>query len=197
MLLPACACAQFSSNVVQITFADFVQSFGYIQQVSDYLEAHNELDKLAGVALKRIQHFYYKTGEFVCSLAGNGALVLRQRRIGTWSPIWPAVWQEVVCSAFLVPLLILSDAPVAPYPTTADVVYSAMRKLALQQQEESAHAAAAAAPVAEAEVMDGEDAEGATGRPCGHLKHYVCLCAHVCLSRTCMCFPAPSHMLQS
>lgn len=33
-----------------------------VPQVSDYLLAHNELDKLAGVALKRIQHFYYKTG---------------------------------------------------------------------------------------------------------------------------------------
>ncbi|KAL4433586.1 hypothetical protein ABPG75_000027 [Micractinium tetrahymenae] len=73
------------------------------QKVSQYLEAHNELDKLAGVALKRIQHFYYKT----------------------------------------------------------DVVYSAMRKLALQQQQESA-TAAMAAPVADVEVVDGEEAEGAT-----------------------------------
>lgn len=31
-------------------------------QVADYIEAQNELDKLAAVALKRIQHFYYKTG---------------------------------------------------------------------------------------------------------------------------------------
>ena len=37
-----------------------------LRQVSEYLEAQNELDKLAGVALKRIQHFYYKTGE--CSM---------------------------------------------------------------------------------------------------------------------------------
>lgn len=44
-------------------------------QVSDYLEAHNELDKLAGVALKRIQHFYYKTGsQAVCR-----CLVVRSR----------------------------------------------------------------------------------------------------------------------
>lgn len=49
-----------------------------------------------------------------------------------------------------------------PHPCTTDVVYSAMRKLALQQQQESARAAAAA-PVAEAEVVDGEEAEGATG----------------------------------
>lgn len=35
-------------------------------QVSEYLEAQDELDKLAGVALKRIQHFYYKTG--VCGV---------------------------------------------------------------------------------------------------------------------------------
>ena len=33
------------------------------QKVSEYLQAQDELAKLAGVALKRIQHFYYKTGE--------------------------------------------------------------------------------------------------------------------------------------
>ncbi|PSC74602.1 Eukaryotic translation initiation factor 3 subunit C [Micractinium conductrix] len=73
------------------------------QKVSEYLEAQGELAKLAGVALKRIQHFYYKT----------------------------------------------------------DVVYSAMRKLALQQAQESAQAQEPA-PAAEAEVMDGEEVEGAT-----------------------------------
>lgn len=31
-------------------------------QVSDYLVGQNELDKLAGVALRRLHHFYYKTG---------------------------------------------------------------------------------------------------------------------------------------
>lgn len=77
--------------------------------MSEYLEAQNELDKLAGVALKRIQHFYYKT----------------------------------------------------------DVVYGAMRKLALQQQQDSADAAAAAAaasPALDAEIVDGDEAEGATGK---------------------------------
>ncbi|KAI7845552.1 hypothetical protein COHA_000843 [Chlorella ohadii] len=74
------------------------------QKVSDYLQAHNELDKLAGVALKRIQHFYYKT----------------------------------------------------------DVVYAAMRKLALQRQQDSAEAPEAPTPALDAEVVDGEEAEGAT-----------------------------------
>ena len=76
-------------------------------QVSQYVQAAGEMDKLAGVALKRIQHFYYKT----------------------------------------------------------DVVYTAMRKLALQRQAESA-AAEAAAPAdgpLDGELMDGEEAEGATG----------------------------------
>lgn len=35
-------------------------------QVSEYLMARRELDKLAAVALNRIQHFYYKTGEVKC-----------------------------------------------------------------------------------------------------------------------------------
>ena len=76
-------------------------------QVSQYVQAAGEMDKLAGVALKRIQHFYYKT----------------------------------------------------------DVVYTAMRKLALQRQAESA-AAEAAAPadgLLDGELVDGEEAEGATG----------------------------------
>lgn len=52
-----------------------------------------------------------------------------------------------------------------PAPTRrADVVYSAMRKLALQRQQDSVDAAAAEAPAVDAaEVVDGEEAEGATG----------------------------------
>ena len=45
-------------------------------QVSQYLEAHNELDKLAGVALKRIQHFYYKTGKSHSHILWGGDALL-------------------------------------------------------------------------------------------------------------------------
>lgn len=38
----------------QIIFLSF-------RQVSEYLSATGQLDKLAGMALKRIEHFYYKT----------------------------------------------------------------------------------------------------------------------------------------
>lgn len=37
-------------------------TFAMLVQVSDYLVGQNELDKLAGVALRRLHHFYYKTG---------------------------------------------------------------------------------------------------------------------------------------
>ncbi len=48
------------------------------------------------------------------------------------------------------------------YVVTADVVYSAMRKLALQRQQDSADAAAAS-PTLDGEVVEGDEAEGATG----------------------------------
>ena len=61
-------------------------------------------------------------------------------------------------------------SPCPPHPPLADVVYSAMRKLAIiQQQEDAAAAAAAAAPTGDEGMADGEDggdgaeAEGATG----------------------------------
>lgn len=46
----------------------------------------------------------------------------------------------------------------------ADVVYAAMRKLALQRQQDSAEAPEAPTPALDAEVVDGEEAEGATGK---------------------------------
>lgn len=76
------------------------------QKVSEYLMARRELDKLAAVALNRIQHFYYKT----------------------------------------------------------DVVYSAMRNLALQRQKDSAGAAPAPNAGSDGDFkVDGEEVEGATG----------------------------------
>lgn len=50
------------------------------QQVSAYLQQQGELDKLAGVALKRIQHFYYKTG---ARREGRGA------REARWTALLP------------------------------------------------------------------------------------------------------------
>ena len=109
-------------------------------QVSDYLLAHNELDKLAGVALKRIQHFYYKTGSL--------------KSVQLLSCQAPAFLGS--CSIFL--------AVTAPKQLpSADVVYAAMRKLALQRQQDSAEAPEVPTPALEAEVVDGEEAEGATG----------------------------------
>lgn len=49
-------------------------------QVSDYLVAQNELDKLAGVALKRIQHFYYKTGGWRGGWIGGRVGVARAKQ---------------------------------------------------------------------------------------------------------------------
>lgn len=46
---------------------------------------------------------------------------------------------------------------------SADVVYAAMRKLALQRQQDSAEAPEGPTPALDAEVVDGEEAEGATG----------------------------------
>lgn len=50
-----------ASHLVSLSETNLSEICGFLQ-VADYIEAQNELDKLAAVALKRIQHFYYKTG---------------------------------------------------------------------------------------------------------------------------------------
>lgn len=61
-------------------------------QVSEYLEAQKEMDKLAGVALKRVQHFYYKTGAGGCvwCMAWTGWSCGCRRTGGDGRSGWPA-----------------------------------------------------------------------------------------------------------
>ncbi len=66
-----------------------------------------------------------------------------------------------------------------------DVVYSAMRNLALQRQKDSAGAAPAPNAGSDGDFkVDGEEVEGATGESCFSRMHISCPAGWACMART-------------